>query len=164
MPNWTNLRLKPTLCWITCKSSGFPSSGHSRQALSFMRSARERSKEPSQSFSRLTPPMIMPPPSGLGNTWENSLGPKSEGCDHIYILVIGDFGSDISIVWPWFGAVRSSISGTRSQFPLYLDFLHTFFGYTSSSLTPPKCLAPRPVQLNTAVALGKSEISSFRCP
>jgi hypothetical protein len=66
--NVINLRLNPIFLEITCKSSGFPNSGHNAQHLCKIFCPRSSSHTSLQLLSSRLPPRITPPPSGRGNT------------------------------------------------------------------------------------------------
>lgn len=61
-----NLRLNPTPCWITFKSSGFPSSGAKAQHLFLISSAKSKLISPLQSLSTRHPPSMTPLPGLRG--------------------------------------------------------------------------------------------------
>ena len=62
-------RLNPTLCDMTCKSSGLPSSGQSSQHRLIISFARCMSGSAVQSLSCRLPPRMTPPPLVRGNCY-----------------------------------------------------------------------------------------------
>ena len=153
---------------MTLRSCGLPSSGAKAQQRALMTSANAGSTSPFQLCFCRHPPRIMPPFSPRGNMCVAS--PSLSGARK-YIFRSGSLGDSTRRICPyrmvrkrfWRTCCgRSSVERWSSCRPaLGMRSKLTRAGNIFLSSTPPNVIAPRLVQLKTAVACGSKAVASW---